>query len=334
MVHKSRRIGPGINAEWRSWKEIEIHGSTDINPATSELLDFGSKESPDFKSGEGLDFRSIKIIKDFDEVSKRVTWQNFEKLAAFIFEENGYQTKINTVKVFHKKRRQYDVIAKKGGETFLVECKKWSGNRYRLSSLKTAIKQHRERADFYTIVTRERAVPLIITLIEEEVHFYEGVPIIPISKLDSYINEADRGETRAFREDGPGECKEYEECVEGKGGTEGGRRGIMRAEMGWAGTWDTNYGKVELWQIGEFVTGAYALKQGRIKGRVHGEGTDDGLILAGGWSEAPTYAPPDDAGDFEVHMDHSGRFFEGSFWKIGPSSRHAWSGERQSTSGQ
>jgi hypothetical protein len=63
-------------------------------------------------------FKPVKSIEDLDEVSKGVVWQNFEKLAAFIFEENGYPVKINTVKVFYRKRRQYDIIAKKSCETF------------------------------------------------------------------------------------------------------------------------------------------------------------------------------------------------------------------------
>jgi len=334
LVRKSRGTGPGINTEWRSGNGVETSGNMDTKPETPDGLDFVSDESPDLKSVKGLGFKSIKSIENLDYVSKEVVWQNFEKLAAFIFEENGYQVKINTVKVFHRKRRQYDVIAKKSGETFLVECKKWSGNRYRLSSLKTAIKQHKDRADFYTTVTRERAIPLIITLIEEEIHFYEGVPIIPISKLNSFIIEADRGEISAFQEDYPDECGEYRDDVEGKESAEGGRRRIMGDEMDWAGTWDTNYGKIELWQIGEFVTGAYALNQGRIKGRVGGLDPYGGLVLTGEWSEAPTYALPNDAGELELHMDPSGKSFKGSFWKIGPSSEHAWSGERVSTSGQ
>ncbi len=334
LVRKSRGTGPGINAEWRSGNEVETYGNMDTKPEPSVGLDFVSEERPDLRSVKGLDFRSIKSIEDLDAVSGGVVWQNFEKLAAFIFEENGYQVKINIVKVFHRMRRQYDVIAKKSGETFLVECKKWSGNRYRLSSLKTAIKQHKDRTDFYTTVTGERAIPLIITLIEEEIHFYEEVPIIPILKLNSFIIETDRGEISAFQEDYPDECGEYWDDVECKESAECGRRRTMGDEMDWAGTWDTNCGKVELWQIGEFVTGAYSLNQGRIKGRVSGLDPYGCLVLTGEWSVAPTYALPDDAGGFEIHMDYSGKSFKGRFWKIWPSSGHVWSGERASTSWQ
>ena len=106
-----------------------------------------------------VNFEEIKNADDLDRVSKEVIWQNFEKLAAFIFEENSFSTKTNIVKTLNKKRRQYDIIAKKNDKTFLVECKKWSGNRYRLSALKTATKQHRERTEFLLQFNQRKCNP-------------------------------------------------------------------------------------------------------------------------------------------------------------------------------
>jgi len=114
-----------------------------------------------------------------------------KRLAAFIFEKNNFRVTVNTVKTLNKKRRQYDVIAWKNNQTFLIECKKWAGNRYRLSALKSAIVQHKERTTFYETITNEDAIPLIVTLIEEEIRVFEGVPIVPVHKLNSFINELD-----------------------------------------------------------------------------------------------------------------------------------------------
>ena len=125
-------------------------------------------------------------------VSEETIWQNFERLAAFIFEKNDFRVTVNTVKTCNKNRRQYDVIARKSNQTFLVECKKWAGNRYRLSALKKAVEQHNERTAFYKTITHEDAVPVLVTLIEEEIRFYEGVPLVCILKLNSFINELDK----------------------------------------------------------------------------------------------------------------------------------------------
>jgi len=138
-----------------------------------------------------MNFDDIQSVEDLAVVSEEVVWQNFERLAAFIFEKNNFRVSVNIVKTGQKTKRQYDVIAWKGSQTFLVECKKWAGNRYRLSAIKKAVEQHKERAAFYAAVTNEDAFPLLVTLIEEAIPFYEGVPIVSIQKLNSFVNELD-----------------------------------------------------------------------------------------------------------------------------------------------
>ena len=138
-----------------------------------------------------MNFEEIKNAGDLQRVSKEVAWQSFERLTAFIFEENNFRVEIGKVKTSKKKRRQYDVIARMNDKTFLVECKKWAGNRYRLSALRTAVRKHKERSEFYRNLTNEHVIPVIVTLIEEEILFCEDIPIIPISKLNSFINDGD-----------------------------------------------------------------------------------------------------------------------------------------------
>jgi Restriction endonuclease len=138
-----------------------------------------------------MNFEDIHSIEDLAMVSEEVVWQHFERLAAFIFEKNGFRVKVNTVKTHQKTKRQYDVIAWKGNQTFLAECKKWAGNRYRLSAVKKAVEQHKERTTFYAAITNEDAIPLLVTLIEEDIRFYEGVPIVPVQKLNGFVNELD-----------------------------------------------------------------------------------------------------------------------------------------------
>jgi protease II len=153
-----------------------------------------------------MNFEDIQSIEDLAMVSEEVVWQNFERLAAFIFEKNNFVVKVNTVKTYQKTKRQYDVIAWKGDKTFLVECKKWAGNRYRLSAIKEAVEQHKERTTFYAAITNEDAIPLLVTLIEEEIPFYEGVPIVSIQKLNSFVNELDDYSQGNF-------CYDYEDEI-------------------------------------------------------------------------------------------------------------------------
>lgn len=71
----------------------------------------------------------------------------------------------------------------------MIECKKWAGNRYRLSALKKAIEKHKERTEFYRNLTKENLIPIIVTFVEEDIKFYEDMPIVPILRLNSFINE-------------------------------------------------------------------------------------------------------------------------------------------------
>lgn len=157
------------------------------------------RERRDSNKKQICHFEDIKCIEDLQRVSAEVVWQNFERLTAFIFERNDFLAITNTVKTLKKRRRQYDVIAKANNKTFLVECKKWAGNRSRISALKKAIEKHKERTEFYRHLTQEDVFPIIVTLVEEEIRSYEGVPIVPILRLNAFINELDK---EAFEDPG------------------------------------------------------------------------------------------------------------------------------------
>ncbi|RPI39521.1 MAG: hypothetical protein EHM53_05400 [Methanoregulaceae archaeon] len=139
------------------------------------------------------DFETIGSIGELEGVAEGSVWQHFERLTAFIFEQNGFRVSVGTVKTLNRKRRQYDVIARKNGRTFLVECKRWSGSRYRLAALKRAVVQHGERVQFYEEITAEDAVPVVVTLIEEEILVFEGVPLVPVHRLNAFISELESG---------------------------------------------------------------------------------------------------------------------------------------------
>jgi hypothetical protein len=49
-----------------------------------------------------MNFEDIQSIEDLAVVSEEVVWQNFERLAAFIFEKNNFKVKVNSVKTHNK----------------------------------------------------------------------------------------------------------------------------------------------------------------------------------------------------------------------------------------
>lgn len=93
---------------------------------------------------------------------------------------------------------------------------------------------------------------------------------------------------------------------------------LFNPTVTWTGTWSTNWGQMVLTQTGDTVTGNYTWDNGKITGKVVGN------KLVGTWSEAPSYSPPNDAGDFEFTMSADGKSLSG-VWRYGSSG--GWSGD-------
>ena len=76
------------------------------------------------------------------------------------------------------------------------------------------------------------------------------------------------------------------------------------------GRWKTEWGTIELKVENRRVEGKYPHDSGRLVGEV----SLDGITLKGKWSEGPTFAPPNDAGDFEFLLSDDGKSFKGRYW--------------------
>ena len=89
---------------------------------------------------------------------------------------------------------------------------------------------------------------------------------------------------------------------------------------GYSGSWNTDWGAMQLSQAGSEVSGNYTHDSGRISGTV-----SDGVFV-GKWSESPTYSEPNDAGDAEFYFATDCSSFTGK-WRYGTGSAGAaWDG--------
>lgn len=142
------------------------------------------------RNNNNINTFEIKNISELEILSKQSTWQNFEKITAWLFEQNDYTAQQNVIVAFNKKRRQYDVVAKKNNLTILVDCKKWGAGRQRTAKIKKAVEQHIERCEFYKTTKNTRNVlPLIITIIDDGLEIYNNISIVPVIKLNQFLNE-------------------------------------------------------------------------------------------------------------------------------------------------
>jgi hypothetical protein len=121
---------------------------------------------------------------DPEQVSKHLSWKDFEQLAAEVLSSLGYSTKTNVR--FTKPRMELDVVGTSAGLAIAVDCKHWERNN------STSIAQFctKQAARAEELVKRNaeirEAVPAILTLHAERMQFVAGVPVVPVAQFKSF----------------------------------------------------------------------------------------------------------------------------------------------------
>jgi hypothetical protein len=118
-------------------------------------------------------------------VSEQLSWQNFEGLASEILASFGYTTITNMR--LKRPRIEIDVVGISSDMAVLVDCKHWKRSNRSLISVyakKQEIRALRLVREDARVVN---AVPVILTLNTESVRFVEGVPIVPVIQLRSFL---------------------------------------------------------------------------------------------------------------------------------------------------
>jgi len=127
-------------------------------------------------------------MQDIQGLGRKLKWQWFEKLTAWVFEQNGFDVSAGTVRIKDGIKRQYDVLAEGHRYVFAVDCKRWTGGRYKSSQLRRAVEMHIERCSLICQEYGKGIIPLIVTLMQEDILIHSGVPVVPIDRLNRFIN--------------------------------------------------------------------------------------------------------------------------------------------------
>ena len=176
-------------------KEFSMISKADQSTAKKildELINNGigtkNEDSIDFSSSDRLKYALLILEKGaiIDEVSEHIDWKDFEGLVAEILESKGFGTIRNMI--LTKPRIEIDVVGVKIGVAILIDCKHWK--RTSTSAIRRAVEKQVMRTKRYVSQTRgAMAIPVIVTLYEEKVSFVNKVPIIPIQKFASFVDE-------------------------------------------------------------------------------------------------------------------------------------------------
>lgn len=136
--------------------------------------------------------------KSIEEVIRRTDWRGFEDICSKILEENGWKTKKN-FRFKTERRYEIDVLAEKSGNVLLIDCKQWGERAGKVPQLRISARKQTERMVewkkinfFNRIDSHPRIIPMIITWLEEGIREDEGVWIVPVFKLNTFLLEIEK----------------------------------------------------------------------------------------------------------------------------------------------
>ena len=128
---------------------------------------------------------AINLGADLEDVSEYLNWKDFESLTGVILEEKDFEVTKNLI--LTKPRMEIDVIGKKMDIALLIDCKHWKN--MSKSALDEIVKKQIERVKHFVSTENMSALPVIVTLHQESIQFVGNVPIVPIMKLSSFLDE-------------------------------------------------------------------------------------------------------------------------------------------------
>tara|TARA_Y100000590_G_scaffold466648_1_gene642754 strand:+ start:192 stop:821 length:630 start_codon:yes stop_codon:yes gene_type:complete len=128
---------------------------------------------------------AINLGATVENVSEHITWRDFESLTGLILEENDFEITKNLI--LTKPRMEIDVVGKKMEFALLIDCKHWKN--MNKSALDKIVKKQIQRVKHYVSDKNISALPVIVTLHQEETQFIDNVPIVPIMKFSSFLDE-------------------------------------------------------------------------------------------------------------------------------------------------
>ena len=128
---------------------------------------------------------AINIGATIEDVSEYITWRDFESITGLILEEKDFDVTKNLI--LTKPRMEIDVVGIKMDIALLIDCKHWKT--MSKSVLDEIVKKQIERVKRYVADENMSALPVIVTLHQEEIQFVDNVPIVPIMKLSSFLDD-------------------------------------------------------------------------------------------------------------------------------------------------
>ena len=129
---------------------------------------------------------ALRLGCDIVQIGRVLNWKDFEVFASNVMKELGYRIETNIT--FTKPRFQIDVIGIFSNSALVIDCKHWKDSNYSMIS-RAAVNQIRRTK----LLTEKRvdiscALPVVLTLHNWTNSVVEGIPVVSISNLLSFLS--------------------------------------------------------------------------------------------------------------------------------------------------
>lgn len=154
-----------------------------------------------------LAMQAVEYGVDVAEVVELLTWKDFEGFVAGILVANGFQCTES-----YRRRgtnltqgMEIDVIGVRGRLALSIDAKMWNIRSGKATALRTAAEKQKQRTIELAIQLNQLSkkiksmkpgkyefIPIIVTWLVEEVEIHEGIPLVPVFKLNSFLLSFDQ----------------------------------------------------------------------------------------------------------------------------------------------
>ncbi|MBD3405131.1 MAG: hypothetical protein GF411_03225 [Candidatus Lokiarchaeota archaeon] len=144
---------------------------------------------------------------DFENVIAQLTWKDFEGFVTEVMKEHSFKCVESLRRVGNTliEGMEIDVVGVRSSTIITIDAKMWGIRKGKTTALKNAAEKQMKRADELSrnlsilyrkmprLASQEYKVyPMLVTWLVEEVLLHEGIPIVPIFKLNSFLLEFER----------------------------------------------------------------------------------------------------------------------------------------------
>ena len=124
--------------------------------------------------------------KDAESISNDMSWKEFEAFVESAFGAFGFATERNVR--FRKPRAEIDLVCKREGLAFSIDCKHWKRTVGHSLMLGISERQLKRCSRLVERIGIARVIPLVVTLRDESLRILEnGVAVVPVHRLSDFI---------------------------------------------------------------------------------------------------------------------------------------------------